>query len=196
MLCAVPYYAPGAAERLAICLDHAIPRDCPILVVCPGSPRQVADPKTGKKLGADVIGPRVGSMLRRLGIPRVFGTMEEPLDATTLPTWYETAPLDRHFTVVVDAAISVSTARSKANIVVQRGPVQPGSGLGRSGSSFGDLVILAHVGRGLDFKRYDHEIARLTNISRVLFVPPSRTQGMARVIARALYRVLHQRVQG
>ena len=109
-----------------------------IAVVCIGTDRSTGDS----------FGPLTGHMLSRLSLIdfSLFGTLEKPVHALSLPEVIERLDVGRSLVVAVDAG--VGDAGMVGSIGVGYEPVRPGSGLGKTLPSIGDISVTGIVAMG------------------------------------------------
>lgn len=95
----------------------------------------------------DSLGPLVGTNLKKLGYS-VLGTLEEPLHAQNLTTSLEYIRNE----VKPDRIIAIDACLGKADnigtILLEPGPLKPGSGVHKDLSPVGDISILGIVNLG------------------------------------------------
>ncbi len=118
-------------RNLRYLLCHVNPDHQPLAFACIGS----------ANVPGDNLGPLIGTILTRQGRPNVYGTMEEPLNALTLPHYM---PLLQYMEetcclIAIDAAIG-----NKAQcgyLTLTKGTLSPGSALRRKLPPIGHLHI-------------------------------------------------------
>lgn len=107
-----------------------------INVVCIGSDRATGD----------CLGPLVGTFLEN-GIKndfiKVYGTLELPVHALNLSDLVEKINKENSLTIAVDA--SLSNPEEVGKIVVRKGAIAPGSGIGKELPQVGDISITGVV---------------------------------------------------
>lgn len=114
-------------------LCRALPPDRVPAYVCIG-----ADRSTG-----DAFGPLTGTLLRRMGMRHVFGTLEHPVHAGNLAETLKNLP-DKCFVVAVDAALG--DPREVGYLIVHDGSLKPGTALNKNLPALGNLSITLNVG--------------------------------------------------
>ena len=126
---------PDAADifsrNLRYLLNRVNPRGKPLAFACIGS----------ANVPGDSFGPLMGTILTRHGLPNVYGTMEWPLNALTLPhnmPLLKTVEKDCCL-IAIDAAIG-NPAQS-GHLTLCRGCIRPGSALNRKLPPIGALHI-------------------------------------------------------
>ncbi len=124
--------AVGIFDRnLRYLLCHVNPNHQPLAFACIGS----------ANVYGDNLGPLIGTILTKQGLPNVYGTMTEPLNALTLPDYM---PLLKYIEetcclIAIDAAIG-----NKAQcgyLTLSKGTLSPGSALHRRLPPVGHLHI-------------------------------------------------------
>lgn len=128
---------PDAADifgrNMRYLLNRVNPRQKPLAFACIGS--------ANANVPADNLGPLIGTILTRHGLPNVYGTMDCPLNALTLPYYM---PLLKDIAkncclIAVDAAIGTPTQASY--LTLTKGGIRPGSALNRKLPPVGHLYI-------------------------------------------------------
>ena len=131
---------PDAADifsrNLRYLLNRVNPRGKPLAFACIGS----------ANVPGDSLGPLMGTILTRHGLPNVYGTMEWPLNALTLP---HNMPLlktveKKYCLIAIDAAIG-NPAQS-GHLTLTEGALFPGSALRRQLPPVGQLHITGVFG--------------------------------------------------
>ena len=126
---------PDAADifsrNLRYLLNRVNPRGKPLAFACIGS----------ANVPGDSLGPLMGTILIRHGLPNVYGTLEWPLNALTLP---HNMPLlktveKKYCLIAIDAAIG-NPAQS-GHLTLTEGALFPGSALRRRLPPVGHLHI-------------------------------------------------------
>lgn len=133
---------PGAQWRmndtlLRLLEETGKPRDT-ITVVCIGTDRSTGDS----------YGPLIGHMLSRLTLLhfRLYGTLEKPVHALSLPEVLGGIDTEKTLVLAVDAG--VGSAGLVGSVGISDAPVKPGSGLGKELPSVGDVSITGIVAMG------------------------------------------------
>lgn len=103
-----------------------------LIFVCIGTDRSTGD----------VFGPMMGTVLKQLGFPHVFGTMEDPCDAYKVEKVIAQLPAEKKV-VAVDACLGKD--KQVGSINIQQGPIQPGAATGRRLPFVGDYSIVGVV---------------------------------------------------
>jgi putative sporulation protein YyaC len=95
----------------------------------------------------DSVGPLVGTMLKKYDdlLYNIVGTLEEPIDFANLNKKIDhiNEMYPENFIIGIDAAVSTYTG----NISFCKGPIYPGSWLGKKAKSLGNVSILAGMGK-------------------------------------------------
>lgn len=109
-----------------------------ISVVCIGTDRSTGDS----------FGPLTGHMLSRLSLIdfNLYGTLEKPVHALSLPDVMKEIDTENTLVIAVDAGMG--DADMVGCIGIGREPVKPGSGLGKTLPSVGDISITGIVAVG------------------------------------------------
>lgn len=109
-----------------------------VAVVCIGTDRSTGDS----------YGPLTGHMLSRLTLLKfdLFGTLEKPVHALSLPDTLNSMDAEKSLVIAVDAG--VGDANMVGQISMGYEPVKPGSGLGKTLPSVGDISITGIVAMG------------------------------------------------
>ncbi|WP_028400256.1 spore protease YyaC [Ectobacillus panaciterrae] len=107
-----------------------------IYVLCIGSNR----------INGDSVGPFVGTLLHGIFSQHltIMGTLQHPLDATTLEVGIRNLLLPRNSYVIAVDSVS-GTEETVHSIVVREGPLVPGSGVGHVLPPVGDCSIMGIV---------------------------------------------------
>ncbi|WP_425436657.1 spore protease YyaC [Paenibacillus donghaensis] len=122
-------------DALSRKLDGLLPVDLSnVAFLCIGTDRSTGDS----------LGPLVGRYLKRRGIPRVFGTLQDPCHAQNLQEHLDS--LQGKFVLAIDSCLGRST--SVGRIDIGEGPLQPGAGVGKELSEAGDAHIKGIVNVG------------------------------------------------
>ncbi|WP_051318518.1 spore protease YyaC [Cohnella thermotolerans] len=90
----------------------------------------------------DSLGPWVGTMLERSGLPRVVGTLESPCDADRLADVLAALPPDAPV-VAIDACLG--RPESIGRYAVSEGPIRPARSVGKSFPPVGTYSVAAVV---------------------------------------------------
>lgn len=109
-----------------------------ISVVCIGTDRSTGDS----------FGPLTGHMLSRLSLIdfNLYGTLEKPVHALSLPDVMNEIDTDKSLVIAVDAGMGDVDMIGSIGIGAE--PVKPGSGLGKTLPSVGDISITGIVAMG------------------------------------------------
>lgn len=109
-----------------------------VAIVCIGTDRSTGDS----------YGPLTGHMLSRLTLLRfdLFGTLEKPVHALSLHDTLNSMDMEKSLVIAVDAG--VGEADMVGHISMGYEPVKPGSGLGKTLPSVGDISITGIVAMG------------------------------------------------
>lgn len=109
-----------------------------ISIICIGTDRSTGDS----------FGPLIGHMLSKLSLIRfnLYGTLEKPVHALTLPDVLKSIDIQNSLVIAVDAG--VGNSEMVGSIAVSYEPVKPGSGLGKTLPSVGDISLTGIVAIG------------------------------------------------
>lgn len=92
----------------------------------------------------DSLGPLVGRILSALRLPvRIYGTLKEPVGANNLAEAWADAKARNDYVIAIDASLGQSGDVGK--ITAWRGPLRPGTGVGKTLPPVGDVSILGCV---------------------------------------------------
>lgn len=95
----------------------------------------------------DSLGPLVGTSLKKLGY-NVFGTLEEPLHAQNLATNLDYIKHEGNPGLVIAIDACLGKIDSIGTILLEPGPLKPGSGVQKDLCPVGDISILGIVNLG------------------------------------------------
>lgn len=109
-----------------------------VTVICIGTDRSTGDS----------FGPLTGHMLSRLTLLKfnLYGTLEKPVHALSLPDTLNSMDTEKSLVIAVDAG--VGDTNMVGHISMGYDPVKPGSGLGKTLPSVGDISITGIVAMG------------------------------------------------
>jgi putative sporulation protein YyaC len=112
-------------------LEHLVPKDKKILFFCIGTPKNIGDS----------VGPLVGSALKRNGC-NVMGTIRNPIHALNLNKKIIEAKekYPDHLIIAIDASITTKSW-DLHKMIVKKGSIRPGAGLGINLTPIGDVSI-------------------------------------------------------
>ena len=132
--CIGHYKAPSAIEELSKYLHNNI--RAPLLIFCVGTDRCIGD----------ALGPLTGTILKKLNpsFP-IYGTIEDPIHALNISSSLREIK-KRHpgyFIVAVDA--SLGNEDEIGNIIIRKGSLYPGKGVGKKLPAVGDVSIVGIV---------------------------------------------------
>lgn len=123
-----------------------------VFFVCIGTDRS-----TGDSLGAFV-----GTFLKRKGYKNIVGTIDDPVHAKNLHLVNSLLPKDKTI-VAIDACLG--RLSSVGEIIVGKGKIKPGAGVGKELTEIGDYHILGIVNVKSDM---DYFVLKSTRLSLVL----------------------------
>ena len=120
---ALPDAADIFGRNLRYLLDRVNPHKKPLAFACIGS--------ANTAVPFDNLGPLMGTILTRHGLPNVYGTMDCPLNAITLPHYMSLlkAAEKNCCLIAIDAAIG--TPAQSGYLTLTKGAIRPGSALRR-----------------------------------------------------------------
>lgn len=123
-------------------LAQILPTNQPVLFFCIGTDRSTGDS----------LGPLVGTQLKLKGY-EVLGTIKSPVHAGNLSENISLVSnkYSSHFIVAVDACLGKT--ESVGMVKVALGPIKPGTGVGKTLPTIGDMHIkgIVNVDTGLNF---------------------------------------------
>lgn len=109
-----------------------------VVIVCIGTDRSTGDS----------LGPLVGTNLTKLGVPNVYGTLEDPVHAANLEDTLELIQRKHPNTLTIAIDSSLGKSENVGAIRVKQGPIKPGSGVNKKLPSVGDIGITGCVNVG------------------------------------------------
>lgn len=126
---ALPDAADIFGRNLRYLLNRVNPHQKPLAFACIGS----------ANVPGDNLGPLMGTILSRYGLPNVYGTMERPLNALTLPHNMSLLKnVEKNCCLIaIDAAIGNSA--QSGHLTLTEGALLPGSALRRQLPPVGHL---------------------------------------------------------
>lgn len=125
----------------------------------------------------DCLGPLVGTMLTKAGVPYVYGTLDHPVHALNLTETLEKIEClheDACF-IAIDACLG--KVNNIGNMILRDGFLVPGSGVGKTLPHVGDYHIIGIVNVA-GFK--PHEVLQNTRLSQVTKMAESITDFILR----------------
>lgn len=123
--------AEKLAQNLRYLLENVNIQKKPLAFACIGSSR----------IPGDNLGPIVGTILTRYNCPHIYGTMEEPLNALTLPNFLPMLDIieKKYCLIAIDAAIG--TREQSGLMTLTDECLYPGSGVAKNLPAIGHLHI-------------------------------------------------------
>lgn len=164
---------PDAVSRLSAVIADLLPTDKEVVVLCIGTDRSTGDS----------YGPLVGTKLKEAGLDGHYGCLDFPIHGGNLKGQIKhirsTHP--GSFVLAIDAALGKGSSVGK--IKPKRGPIDPGSGVGRAHlTSVGDASIIGVVNIGGLMEYFVLQNTRLGLVMK-----------MATVTAHAIRQALEER---
>lgn len=157
----VSYESPAAPEVVTSFLTRVCPPDRRVAWLCIG---------TDDCMG-DAFGPYVGTLLRRMGVPDVWGTLEHPVHAETVEAVARSLPGDA-YVIAIDAMLSARRF-PPGSLLLNPQAIRPGEGVNVS------LPPVGHAHIGGITARNQEELIRC---------PLGRIIGMSEMLANAIYQ--------
>lgn len=159
--CIGHFQAPSSIRELSKYLSFTVAKEP--LVICVGTDRCIGD----------ALAPLTGTFLQDLNVDfPVYGTLENPIHALNISSNLKKirSKHPNSFIVAVDA--SLGHKDEVGNIIIRKGPLYPGKGVGKQLPAVGDISV---VGIVEDFKS---DVAMVIHNIRLHFI-----MSMAEVIA-------------
>lgn len=168
--CMGHFKAPSSIRGLSEYLSLNVDRDP--LILCVG---------TDKCIG-DALAPLTGTILQELNVDfPVYGTLEHPVHALNISDNLKKI-MSEHpnaFIIAVDA--SLGHKNEVGNIIIRKGPLYPGKGVGKELPAVGNLTIVGIV------EAFKSDIISVIHNIRLHFVM-SLANVIASIIIEGLYR--------
>jgi len=123
-----------------------------IYIVCVGTDRSTGDS----------FAPFVGTYLEENGIKNVIGTIDNPCHASNLDERLSEIP-DNVYIIALDACLGKMENLENINIIKDQ--LEPGKGVNKKLTSFGDLTITYNVNIG---GYMEYQVLQNTRLSRIL----------------------------
>ncbi len=118
-------------ERLVQQLKEFIPNDKEVIYVCIGTP----------KVLADSFAPLFGSLIKQRDLDiEVYGDLYDSVNALNVDCINEMLPKDK-YVVAIDSCISTKVTTPRGELMIEKGSIKPGSGVGKDLMSIGDVSI-------------------------------------------------------
>lgn len=130
---ALPDAADIFSRNMRYLLDRVNPRQKPLAFACIGS----ASPS----VPLDNLGPLIGTILTRHGLPNVYGTMDCPLNALTLPQYMPLLKAAEKSCCLIAIDAAIGTPAQTGYLTLTKGKIRPGSALRRKLPPVGHLHI-------------------------------------------------------
>ena len=167
----VHYETIGAAEAIAEALGNLLPPDRDAVFLCIGTDRSTGD----------AFGPMVGELLTEMGVPRVFGTLAEPVHASNLADALGKIRVlhPGSFAVAVDACLG--NLVSIGQLSVKPEPMKPGAGVNKALPEVGDVALTGTVNVG-GFMEYF--VLQNTRLHLVMRMADVMADGISRAVMR------------
>ena len=168
--CTGHFQNPSSVKKLSRYLSTNVTKEP--LILCIGTDRCIGD----------VLAPLTGTILQKLNVDfPVYGTLENPVHALNISNNLKKIK-SRHpqaYIIAVDA--SLGCKNEVGNIIIRRGSLHPGKGVGKKLPAVGDLTIVGIV------ETFKADIALVIHNIRLHFV-----MSMAEIIASIIIRGLCQ----
>lgn len=142
---ALPDAADIFGRNLRYLLDRVNPHKKPLAFACIGS--------ANTAVPFDNLGPLMGTILTRHGLPNVYGTMDCPLNALTLPHYMSLLKVAEKNCCLIAIDAAMGTPAQSGHLTLCRGRIHPGSALNRKLPPVGALHITGV------FKSFDNDTA-------------------------------------
>jgi putative sporulation protein YyaC len=131
-----------------------IPKDREVYFLCIGTDRSTGDS----------LGPMVGTLLKKLGVPNVLGSIDDPVHAMNLEERAAEIPSSA-FIVAVDASLGAST--SIGQIRYSDKGLKPGAGVNKELGTYGDIGVTGIVNVGGFMEYFVLQNTRLSLVMRM-----------------------------
>ena len=125
----------------------------------------------------DSLGPFVGTMLTKAGVPNVYGRLDDPVHALNLVETLKRIGEAHPGACVVGIDACLGKEESVGSMELRDGALKPGSGIGRTLPSVGDYNIVGVVNVG-GFMEY--VVLQSTRLSLVIQMAKSITDFILR----------------
>lgn len=144
--------------------------DSKSVLVCIGTDRCIGD----------CLGPMVGTILRKNSYPYpLYGTIDYPVHAINLPDVVYKVRFNHPSSKIIAIDACLGNTSSIGDIILRRGAIHPGKGVGKKLPSVGDISIVGIVNYASD-----DDFASIHNIRLSLIM------SMSEVIAQAVLKAL------
>lgn len=130
---ALPDAADIFGRNLRYLLDRVNPHKKPLAFACIGS--------ANTAVPFDNLGPLMGTILTRHGLPNVYGTMDCPLNALTLPHYMPLLKTVKKNCCLIAIDAAIGTPAQTGCLTLAKGAIRPGSALQRKLPPVGHLHI-------------------------------------------------------
>jgi len=143
---------PKASQLIQNIIYKQIRNQENIYIVCVGTDRSTGDS----------FAPFVGMFLEENGIKNIIGTIDNPCHTSNLDERLSEIP-DNAYVIAIDACLGKMENIEKIEII--KGQLEPGKGVNKQLTNFGDLTITYNV----NVSGYmEYQILQNTRLSRVL----------------------------
>jgi len=141
----------------------------PVIILCIGTDRSTGD----------ALGPLIGTRLTEFGFSDaiVYGTLNEPVHATNLPTCIDLIKTRHQDALIVAIDACLGRVDSVGLVTLAKGSVKPGAGVNKALPEVGDIAITGIVNIG---GFMEHFVLQNTRLNLVM--------NMANVIATGITR--------
>lgn len=128
------YMSLATAKQLSSYMTNSIPSS-PI-ILCIGTDRCIGD----------ALGPITGSILKKSNPSiTVYGTIENPIHALNISSSIDEIKKTHPDSFIVAVDASLGSIDEIGNIIIRKGPLYPGKGVGKKLPAVGDLSIIGIV---------------------------------------------------
>jgi len=94
----------------------------------------------------DCLGPMVGTLLMNNGYPYpLYGTIDHPVHAVNLPDTIYKVRFEHPSSTIIAIDACLGNTSSIGDIILRKGPIFPGKGVGKKLPSVGDLSLVGIV---------------------------------------------------
>lgn len=122
----------GAENNFAEALCQLVcPKDKQLVFLCIGTPL----------LSGDSLGPTVGSYLKDLGVPSVYGTLQAPVHAENIELYRKIIKKMHQQATIIAIDAAIGDKNQSGYITIRKGALHPGSALGKPIRPIGHIEI-------------------------------------------------------
>ena len=168
--CTGHFQNPSSVKKLSKYLSINITEEP--LILCIGTDRCIGD----------VLAPLTGTILQRLNVNfPVYGTLENPVHALNISNNLKKIKSEHPQAYIIAVDASLGCKNEVGNIIIRKGSLHPGKGVGKKLPAVGDLTIVGIV------EAFKSDISLVIHNIRLHFV-----MSMAEIIASIIIRGLYQ----